>query len=72
MNPKITLFLTSPKNKLGVKDDVQSGADMANKLVSHLRANQFTIMTDAQIDAFIDVIIEEFDIKNRLLYKEGL
>jgi len=67
MNPKITLFLTSPKNKLGVKDDVQSGTDMAKKLVSHLRENQFKIMTDEQIDAFVDVLIKEFDIKNRLL-----
>ena len=72
MNPEILLFLTSPKNKLGIKDDAQSGADMAHKLVSHLRANQFKVMTDAQIDAFIEVLIEEFDIKNRLLYKEGL
>jgi len=67
MNPKIILFLTSPKNKLGVKDDVQSGTDMAIKLVSHLRENQFKIMTDEQIDAFVDVLIKEFDIKNRLL-----
>tara|TARA_R110000803_G_scaffold28969_2_gene66461 strand:+ start:163 stop:366 length:204 start_codon:yes stop_codon:yes gene_type:complete len=67
MNPKITLFLTSPKNKLGVKDDVQSGVDMAKKLVSHLRENQFKVMTDEQIDAFVNVLIKEFDIKNRLL-----
>ena len=67
MNPKIILFLTSPKNKLGVKDDVQSGTDMAKKLVSHLRENQFKVMTDEQIDAFVNVLIKEFDIKNRLL-----
>ena len=72
MKPEITLFLTCPQNKLGVKDDVQSGTDMAKKLVSHLRANQFKVMTDEQIDSFVDVLIKEFDIKNRLLYKEGI
>ena len=40
---------------------------MAHNLVSHLRENQFKIMTDEQIDAFVDVLIKEFDIKNRLL-----
>ena len=61
--------MTSPQNKLGVTDDPASGTDMAHKLIAHLRSNQFKVMTDGQIDAFIDVIIEEFDIKNRLLYR---
>ena len=67
MNPKILLFLTSPQNKLGVTDDPASGTDMAHKLIAHLRSNQFKVMTDGQINAFINVIIEEFDIKNRIL-----
>tara|TARA_R110002050_G_scaffold57522_2_gene129671 strand:- start:2595 stop:2798 length:204 start_codon:yes stop_codon:yes gene_type:complete len=67
MNPKITLYLNSPKNKLGIKTDRKSGEIMAHNLVSHLRENQFKIMTDEQIDAFVDVLIKEFDIKNRLL-----
>ena len=66
MNPKIVLYLTSPKNKLGIKTDKKSGENMANKLVSHLRDNQFKVMTDEQIDAFVDVLIKEFDIKNRI------
>jgi hypothetical protein len=66
MNPEIILYLNSPKSKLGIKSDAKSGELMANKLVSHLRANQFKIMTDEQIDAFIDVLINEFDIKNRI------
>jgi len=66
MNSEIVLFLTSPKNKLGITDDIQSGVDMAEKLVAHLRDNQFKIMTDEQIDAFVDVLIQEFDIKNRI------
>ena len=65
MNPKITLYLNSSKNKLGIKTDRKSGENMAHKLVSHLRENQFKIMTDEQIDAFVDVLIKEFDIKNR-------
>ena len=39
---------------------------MAHNLVSHLRDNHFKIMTDEQIDAFVDVLIQEFDIKNRI------
>tara|TARA_R110002020_G_C16026810_1_gene752502 strand:- start:85 stop:288 length:204 start_codon:yes stop_codon:yes gene_type:complete len=66
MNPKILLYLNFPKNKLGIKSDVRSGEDMANRLVSHLRANQFKVMTDEQIDAFVNVLIKEFDIKNRI------
>lgn len=66
MNPKITLYLNSPKNKLGVKNDRKSGEIMAHNLVSHLRDNHFKIMTDEQIDAFVDVLIQEFDIKNRI------
>ncbi len=42
------------------------GTKMGVELVSQLRQNQFRVMTDDQIDAFVDVLIRAFDIKNRI------
>jgi hypothetical protein len=49
-----------------VGDNPYEGTKMGVELVSQLRQNQFRTMTDEQIDAFVDVLIRAFDIKNRL------
>lgn len=49
-----------------VGDNPYEGTKMGVELVSQLRQNQFRTMTNEQIDAFVDVLIRAFDIKNRL------